>query len=227
MLPRSQRYAATYRDAWLKVGAGEVTAICPPGSLVLTASQLQTLEQSTGVFISGGPTSLYQRIYATRIVSRVIGKLYDSGVPYGGVSAGAMLACDSCQVGGSIVKTRTNEFQLGSNEFVETHRRPRPGVHVGFAIKSGLGLVKDCVLHPHFAEWGLFPGLLEVMNRAGSRYGVGLDGPICLELRDGKKAVVHGRGRLYFFRKETRSTNVPSFRVRFYEPGDRFDFPTS
>jgi len=227
MLPRSQRYAATYRDAWRKAGAGEVTAICPPRSMVLTTEQLRTLRESTGIFMAGGPTSLYQRAYGTKIVSRVIRKLYDSGVPYGGVSAGAKMACDYCSVGGSLVRTRTNEFQLGSNEYVESYRKQRPGERAGLVIRRGLGLVEDCVLQPHFAEWGLFPGLMEAMNLTGSRFGVGLDSSICLEIRDGRRAIVHGRGRLYFFRSETDGRGGPRFQVQLYEPGARFEFPSA
>ena len=191
MLPRSRRFEGPYRDAWRKAGAGEVTAICPPRSLALKTEHIRTLNQSTGVFMSGGPTALYQRIYGTRIVSRAIRNLYDSGVPYGGVSAGAMMACTFCQVGGSLIRTRTNEFQLGSNEFVESHRRPRPGERAGLVIRTGLGLVKDCVLQPHFAEWGLFPGLMEAMNLTGCRFGVGLDASICLEIRDRKRVLLY------------------------------------
>ena len=224
MLPRSQRYAKAYVDAWRQAGGGEVTAICPPGGLVLNTEQLQAIEQSTGIFMSGGPTSLYQRIYGTGVVYRAIRKLYDSGVPYGGVSAGAMMACDHCIVRGSLVRTRTNEFQLGSDGFVDSHKKPRPGEPAGMVIRRGLGLVKDCVLEPHFAEWGLFPGLVEAMKGTGSHFGVGLDSSICLELRDGRRAVVHGRGRLYFFRRETHRGVGAGFCARLYGPGARFEF---
>jgi cyanophycinase len=222
MLPRSQRFEATYRDAWLKAGAGEVTAICPPVSLVLETEQLRTLKQSTGFFMAGGSTSLYQKIYGTKNVSRLVRELHAAGVPYGGVSAGAMMACGEVVVEGSTIKTRTNEFQLVADSSRASFKPAHPGV----IVRKGLGLVQNCVLEPHFAEWGHFPRIVEAMNLTGSRFGVGLDSSICLQLRDGKRATVRGRGRLYFFRRGSRGARGLGFQVRLYEPGARFEFST-
>ena len=223
MLPHSEKFAPIYRRAWLKAGAGQVTPIYPPTSLTLTRDQLRTIEQSTGIFMSGGSTATYQRIYGSKVVSRLIRELYIAGAPYGGVSAGAMMACDRCVLGGSSVRTRTNEFQLASDEFVESIVKEHPAEPPGLVIKKGLGLVKDCVLEPHFTEWGMFPLLLEAMRLTRSRVGMGLDGPICLELQGGSKATVRGRGRLYVFTRPTKREEDPVFSIRTYEPGGRFD----
>ena len=223
MLPHSEKFAPIYRRAWLKAGAGQVTPILPPTSLTLTRDQLGTIEQSTGIFMSGGSTTTYQRIYGSKVVSRLIRELYISGVPYGGVSAGAMMACDRCALGGSSVRTRTNEFQLASNEFVESILKKHPAEPPVLVIKRGLGLVKDSVLEPHFTEWGLFPLLFEAMSLTESRFGIGVDGPICLELQGGSKATVRGRGRLYVFTRPTKRKEDPVFSIRTYEPGNRFE----
>lgn len=223
MLPRSEKYATRYREAWLKAGAGEVAPIYPPTNLTLTRDQLRTLKQSTGVFMSGGRTSLYQRAYGSKGVSSLLRELHDSGVPYGGVSAGAKMACDYCTVGGTVVKTRTNEFPLASKEYVTSYQRQRPSERPGLVIRRGLGLVKNCVLQPHFTEFGLLPGLMEAMSLTGSRYGIGVDEPICLELRGETRATVRGRGRLYFFSRPGKRAEGSTFRLRVYEPGSHFE----
>lgn len=222
MLPHSEKFAPIYRRAWLKAGAGQITPIYPPTSLALTRDQLRTLKQSTGIFMSGGRTALCQRIYGSKVVSRLIRELHESGVPYGGVSAGAKMACDQCMVGGSIARTRTNEFPLGSKEYVASYQRQRPRERPGLGIGKGLGLVRNCVVQPHFTEWGLFPGLTEAMSLTDSRFGLGIDEPICLEIQDGSKAMVRGKGRLYFFVKPTKRKGDSTFRARVYEPGSRF-----
>lgn len=220
MLPRSQRYEATYRDAWLEAGAGQVASIHPAASLALESGQLRTLRRSTGLFMCGGDALLYQRIYGKQAVSRLIRQLYAAGVPYGGVSAGAMMACGEVVVQGSTIRTRTNEVQL----VADSSRSSRTSERSGAVVRKGLGLLQNCVLEPHFAEWGHFPRIVEAMNLTGSRVGVGLDAPISLEIRGGMKATVRGRGRLYFFQRERNESGRPSLRVKVYEPGSRFDW---
>lgn len=223
MLPRSEKYAPRYRRAWLKAGAAQVTPIYPPSNLRLTDVQLQTLKGSTGIFMSGGRTALYQRIYGSRTVSSLIGELYESGVPYGGVSAGAKMALDRCSIGGAVVRTRTNEVGLASEDYVKNYRREFPKDWTRLEIRHGIGLVKNCVLEPHFAEWGFFPRLMETMRLSNSRFGIGIDGSICLELRRASKATVRGRGRLYLLAALKDRTEGSAVRVRAYEPGSHFE----
>lgn len=223
MLPHSEKYEPRYRQAWLKAGAGQVTPIYPPASLGLTKDQLRTLKQATGIFMSGGTTALYQRAYGSRVVSSLIRELHDSGVPYGGVSAGAKMACDLCTVGGVTVRTRTNGFPLVPKDYLASYRRKWPRERPGLVVKKGLGLVGSCVLEPHFTELGRFPLLVEAMDRAASRFGIGIEDPICLGLQGGSKATVRGRGRLYVVTRPTKRAEDPVFGVRTYEPGSHFE----
>ena len=223
MMPRSQAYVARYRDALRASGAGQVTPIYPPETLLLKRDQLRTIERSTGILMAGGNTPVYLRAYGTRTVSRLIRELYTSGVPYAGVSAGAKMACDHATVGGTSVRTRTNEFHLASKGFVDAYRKEHPRERPGLVIKKGLGLVEDCVLEPHFTEWGLFPRLMEGMVLSKSHFGIGVDGPICLALQGGSEATVRGRGRLYLFARPTKRSGDSVFSIRTYEPGGRFD----
>ncbi len=223
MMPQSQAYEARYRDALLASGAGQVTPIYPPRTLLLKKDQLRTLGRSTGILMAGGNTSVYRRTYGTRVVSRLIRELYVSGVPYGGVSAGAKMACDYITFGLPLVRTKTNEYRLASRGFVESYRKEHPRESPGLVIKNGLGLVKDCVLEPHFTEWGLFPRLMEGLTLSNSGFGIGVDEPTCLELQGGSKATVRGRGRLYVLTRPTRRAEDPVCGVRAYEPGSRFE----
>ena len=173
--------------------------------------------------MSGGRTALYQRIYGSKVVSSLIRELHDSGVPYGGVSAGAKMAFVHCSVGGAIVRSRSNEFQLASEDYVKNYQRNFPKDWARPEVRNGLGLVENCVLEPHFTEWGFFPRLMEAMRLTNSRFGIGLDGPTCLELHRESKGTIRGRGRLYFFVGAIKQTKGSMVRVRAYEPGSHFE----
>lgn len=173
--------------------------------------------------MAGGSPTMYQRAYGTRVVARMIRELHHAGVPFGGVSAGAMMACEQFVVGAAIIRTKTNEIPLGSNEYVAAYQRHRSERRPGLAARKGLGLVRNCVVQPHFTEWGLFPGLTEALSLTDSRFGLGIDAPICLEIQDGSKAMVRGKGRFYFFVKVAKRKGIPDFRVRIYEPGSRLE----
>jgi len=217
MVPRFKPHEVRCRQALLKAGAGEIQTVAPPANLVLSDRSLRTLERSTGMFMAGGAASVYQRIYGTRPASRLIQRRVAAGVPYGGLSAGSMMAADLCDVGHTAVRTKTNEFLLAA----EGHAAPG-----GVDLKAGLGLVKDSVLQPHLSEWGQLPELFEDMRVGGSRIGLGLDDSICLELKDGRSAFVRGRGRLYVLRKRTKGTRSFGVELEAYEPGAHFDLAT-
>lgn len=223
MLPRSREFEARYRDALFGSGAGQVVPIYPSRKLTLDKEQLRALRRSTGILMAGGPPTMYQRAYGGRVVAQMIRGLHHSGVPYGGVSAGAMMACEQFVVGGAILRTKTNEFPPGSREYVAAYPRHRSERRPGLASRKGLGLVRNCVVQPHFTEWGLFPGLTEAMSLTDSRFGLGIDEPIGIEIQNGSKVIVRGKGRSYFFVKPTNRKRDSMFRVRIYEPGSRFD----
>jgi len=217
MVPNFQPHEEKCRQVLGSAGAGEIRTVVPPASLILEGKQLRMLEQSTGIFMAGGSASQYQRIYGTERVARLVRQMHAAGVPYGGLSAGSMMAAKLCDVGSTLVHTRTNEYLLAA----EGHASP-PGVD----LRAGLGLIQDSVLQPHLTEWGQFPELLEDMRLGRCRVGLGLDNSICLELREGAQALVRGRGRLYVLRRRPMGSRGSTFEVETYEPGARFDLAT-
>lgn len=104
-----EKYVPRYRDPWLRLGASEVVPIVPlPGSTELSAEAVSSLRRCSGVFIAGGDTRIYHRIYAAPQVRQVIRGLYEAGIPFGGVSAGALISTESCIVWGSRVTAPTS-----------------------------------------------------------------------------------------------------------------------
>lgn len=80
---------------------------------------------------------------------------------------------------------------------------------------QGLGLIGDCIIDVHFSEWGSFPRLVHSMELSRSTYGFGIDEPACLEIIDGTRVKVYGKGRIYAVKRR----DTMEFDVKILEPG--------
>lgn len=169
------------------------------------------LRKCSGVFMCGGLTRNLERIYVHSHLRDVIRNMYASGVPYAGVSSGALLAAEKCATWGGIVTTQNNRYYV-------LHSGAYDGVEgdTSLQLGEGLGLLTGYVMEPHFSERGGFPRLLTVMERTGVKEGYGLDEPICLVVEDNVPRKVLGRGRLYRLRQPAPR----KFEVEVYEPGE-------
>jgi len=210
------RCVPRYRDPWTRLGATEVVPIAPIGdSIELGAEAVSCLRHCSGIFIGGGDTRKYDEIYACMEVSAIIQELYQSGIPFGGVSAGALISTQVCTIGGSKVTTPTNEYLIRAKLYFD----PAKNGDVQLTVGKGLGLLKDCIVEVHFSGVGGFPRLVQAMELTRSTYGFGIDEPICLEIRDGTFVKVHGRGRAYALKR----LDSLRFETQVLEPGDEFE----
>ncbi|HYP39621.1 MAG TPA: Type 1 glutamine amidotransferase-like domain-containing protein [Chloroflexia bacterium] len=208
---RASPYVARITAPWKDIGV-EVVILGP----VQYAGEpdeamAQKLRECSGIFMCGGETRNYQRIYVESLLGDIIRERYWEGVPYAGVSAGALLAAGDCALWGGVVTTATNEYYARYRGCYD----PAEG-SIELQIGKGLGLLHGCVFEPHFAEVGGFPRLVTVMERTGVTDGYGLDEPICLVFEGGKPAQVLGRGRLYHLRRQGER----KFELEVHEPGE-------
>lgn len=206
-------YVERITAPWREIGV-EIVVVGPKKhGGELTEQMVHDLKACTGIFMCGGDTRQYERLYSSSLLKQVICDMYEAGIPYAGVSAGALMAADKCATWGGIVKEACNEYYV-------RYRGCYDGVvgDIGLQLGTGLGLIDDCVFEPHFAELGGFPRLLTVMERTGVAHGFGLDEPICLSIEEGRSKRVLGRGRLYYVRRQSPG----KFQVEIHEPGDKF-----
>lgn len=218
--PDWEKYLPRYRDPWLHLGAKEVIPIASLGEdLKLDTAQIAQLKLCSGIFMGGGDTRKYHKIYVGTDVGASIRELYQSGIPFGGVSAGALISAEFCVVRGCKVTTEANEY------FVQTklYYDPLKDGDVQLQLEKGLGLVKGCLIEAHFSELGRFPRLVQAMELTKSAYGLGLDEPICVEILNESLLRVHGRGRAYFLKR----LGPLNFEVRVLEPGDELEIERS
>lgn len=155
--PRTAFYAPHYFDPWLSLGLRACDLVAPDIDGRLHENVvISTLEQATAIFVGGGNTAIYQRLYCQGEVGETIRNRCSDGVPYGGLSAGILIAGTICP--------------LDPDETGETEIR----------LARGLGLFSGALCEPHFSSEGRLGSLKRYLSLAGIDWGYGVDDDACL-----------------------------------------------
>lgn len=189
--PGWERFLPLYRDPWVAEGVGEVVPMLPEPDGSLSAAALAELKRATGIFMCGGDTRVYHRVYAQGEVRDAIRAAYAAGIPYAGLSAGAQVAPVVACVWGDRLTTPTNQIVFGGAE---------GRCEAELQLEVGLGLISDLCVESHFSEEGGFTRLLAAMEASGAPLGsrgLGIDEQICVTIEDESRLCVAGRGRAY------------------------------
>ncbi len=165
-----EKYVPEYTEPWIRRDVSRCHPIAPGenGALDLDAASAK-LREATGIFIGGGHTPTYHRLYATEPIRSIIRERYRKGVPIAGVSAGALIAPEICVL-------TPDETDDGSLQIVD-----------------GLGLLSDLIVGVHFTELNALPSVLNAMVRTQTRTGWGIDEPACAVFEDGQFRGALGR----------------------------------
>jgi cyanophycinase len=165
-----EKYVPEYTEPWTRRGVSRYYPIAPDenGTLDLHAVSAK-LREATGIFIGGGHTPTYHRLYTTEPICNILRESYHKGVPIAGVSAGALIAPEICVLA-------PDETDDGSLQIVD-----------------GLGLVSDLIVGVHFTEQNALPSVLEAMARTETGTGWGIDEPACAVFEGGQFKGALGR----------------------------------
>ncbi len=202
-----------YRNPFMWLGAAAVIPVAPDPDGRLDDRALAELHRSTGIFMCGGDPRQYHRVYVQSEAREVIREAYRSGVPYGGVSAGALMAPERCSIWGDRLTTGSGVLRLRGSE---------DGCEAELQTGEGLGLLPEWTTEAHFRERGGFPRLVAAMEQAGVRCGLGLDDGVCLQVIDERQVTVHGEGRAW----ELQMAEPGRLTVRVRQPGEVFALRT-
>lgn len=165
-----ERHKVEITQPWSDRGVSRFVLITPDEDGILdNDSAGRALQTATGILICGGNTSTYHRLFASEPLRTIIPQKYKLGVPVAGISAGALLALEICQ----LTPDETGESEL--------------------RIVQGLSLVRGFVVGVHFTEWNALPEVLEVMAGTGTNIGYGIDEPACVVCEEGKFARALGQ----------------------------------
>jgi cyanophycinase len=124
---------------------------------------LGVIAQAGGVFVGGGNTAVYHRLYAAGPVGALIRTRCAQGMAYGGVSAGMLIAGQVCPL--------------------DPEETGEPAVR----LVEGLGLFAGVLLEPHFTTENRRAALLHYLALSGIEEGWGVDDDACLIARPGQE----------------------------------------
>jgi len=156
--------------------AGEIEAIrvvVREGGVVAQAQ----LAEVDGIVVGGGLPSAYAEAVAP--VATDIRRLVASGLPYLGISAGAMIAAEHAIIGGWRVGEVPVSPEAASEELDEV------------TIGDGLGLV-DIAVEAHAAQWGTLGRLVAATEAGVVDGGVAIDENTALVVGQGALSVLGG-----------------------------------
>jgi cyanophycinase len=163
-------YVSQYTQPWIRRGVTRCYIIVPGknGAPDLDTA-LARLRQSTGIFVGGGDTPTYHRLYVADPIRSTIRQRYREGVPIAGLSVGALIAPQVC----AIPPEDTGDSRV--------------------RIVPGLGLVSGLVVGVHFSEWNALPHMFEAMVETQTATGLGIDEAACAVLENGELERVLGQ----------------------------------
>ena len=177
-------YVPQYTQPWVRRGITQHHIIVPDENRSLDVDAVSAkLYEATGIFIGGGDTPTYHRLYATEPIRSIIRERYQQGVPIAGLSAGALIAPEVCAI------------------------PPEDTGDPSVRIVTGLGLVRGLILGVHFSEWDALPHVLEAMVKTRTAFGLGVDESACAVLENGqlKHVLGHSVYRIEMTDFETRA----------------------
>ena len=165
-----EKHKAEIISPWIERGITYYAPILPDENGILDSEAASAeLRNATGIFIGGGHTPTYHRLFATEPLCSVICERYQDGIPVAGVSAGALISVELCQ----LTSDETGYDRL--------------------EIVQGMGLVKGFVVGVHFTEWNALPEVLMVMSKTRTKFGLGIDEPACVVCENDQFTRVLGR----------------------------------
>lgn len=138
------KHAPQYLQTFLEAGASEVRFVGEEDGVLDLQKARENIEVASLLLVAGGDTYLYQQHYVLSELSDLIRQKVRSGIPYAGISAGAILACLTCVIP---EEDRTTPEQ--------PHYLP------------GFGFMTTALVFPHFTEWN---GLAELQQAASELY---------------------------------------------------------
>ncbi len=148
-------------------------------------SSLRTIEQSTGIFFTGGDQSRIVDFIRETALDQAIRRQHEQGVVIGGTSAGAaMMPCEMIVGGASVSNPSVDAVSMG----------------------PGMGFLPGIVVDQHFAQRGRLGRLLAALVLQPAVLGLGIDEDTAIIVKDDEFQVV-GQGAVTVVDESTATHN--------------------
>lgn len=86
-----EQYFQQYEKIFLKTKKISFFPVFPSDDFEFEPEMIKKLKKATGIFVGGGHTFRFIRAYVESELSPIIKEKYNSGIPYAGLSAGAII----------------------------------------------------------------------------------------------------------------------------------------
>lgn len=168
-----------YLRLFANLGAEDVQGLRPESrSQATDPAIVAAIDQSTGVFMTGGnQTKLATLIVGTPVGDAIV-RAHQRGAVVAGTSAGA-----------SICSLHMVSFGSGGST---------PKFRVG-QVSEGLGLVRDAIIDQHFTQRNRFGRLLALIAANPGQLGIGIDEDTAAIISPDGRLEVKGRGVVTIF----------------------------
>jgi cyanophycinase len=191
----SESYFPHYRALFEYVDGVELVGIFLKSGETLTSAQLSA-PNPAGVFVGGGETPLY---YDALCRDRAwLDYLHERKLPFGGTSAGAMIAAERAIVGGWHIEHKGQGKQIlyeGAGDNLDL-----------LDVRQGLGLVSFSV-DVHASQWGTLTRLVHAVHSGKTDSGWAIDEDTMLVVNGNTTSVV-GRGQAYHVQRVNHAAQV-------------------
>ncbi|MFC1898605.1 Type 1 glutamine amidotransferase-like domain-containing protein [Candidatus Cloacimonadota bacterium] len=132
-----KKYYLQYRDNFQKTSPIDFYPIFPDDDDEFIPEMVKKLKKATGIFVGGGYTFRYIRAYAESELTKIIVEKYNAGVPYGGLSAGAIITLRLGILDKIILKPHFSQ----QNRFFELQKKLRKSkAQFGLGLDDGIWL---------------------------------------------------------------------------------------
>ncbi len=202
-------------EQFLKKGIKNVTGFNFKADIVPEQKWLDSLENASLIYISGGDQARFMKTVSGSPVFDAIHNAFKNGAVIAGTSAGAAVMSSKMITG--------NELRYP--EYHETFRRIETK-NIEFA--DGLGLMKNVIIDQHFVMRSRHNRLLTAVLENPKIPGIGIDEATAILIKENKAEVV-GNSQVIVFRNKGKGTNTAGNKMGsrkivldIYLPGEKF-----
>lgn len=165
---------AAYSEVFARFGVESIDVVNPSSRRdCQDPDAIAALDAATGIFMSGGSQLRLSQVFPGTPLGEALHRAHARGAVVAGTSAGASIMSEFM-------------ISMGDEGITPVQRASQ--------ISAGLGLIKGVVVDQHFAQRSRYGRLLSVIASSPSLLGIGIDEDTAIEVVDGSRFTVHGRG---------------------------------
>ena len=182
----------SYRDVFTRFGVGAIEVVNPQSRQEAHDPRaVALLDQATGIFMSGGSQLRLSQYFPGTPLGDALHRAHARGAVVAGTSAGASIMSEFM-------------ISMGDEGITPVQRASQ--------VSAGIGLIKGVIVDQHFAQRSRYGRLLSVVAASPSLLGIGIDEDTAIEVTDGSRFTVHGRGGVTVMNCRDVTTDAPDAR---------------